>query len=284
MRNAQGEDFRPFLFVNLTLGAAMSHFYPGPSLPLSQELHATKHRASGQSFNEAVHAIADRLKDGDEHFKEVRDIIGNQRFLMAGRIQSAFSSSRLVTANNCFVSGTIEDSMTSIGTKALESWETMRRGGGIGYDFSRLRPAGAHITTLDSEASGPVSFMGIFDAGCKTIRSAGHRRGAQMGILRVDHPDIETFIHAKQEPGYLTQFNLSVGVTDEFMVAVREGIEFSLRFEDTVYKRVDARALFDEIMRMTWMNAEPGVIFLDTINRMNNLYYSETPLSVRLRP
>jgi len=160
--------------------------------------------------------------------------------------------------------------------RATEAAETMRRGGGIGYDFSRLRPRGDRIKSLDSMSSGPVSFMGIFDAVCQTIASSGHRRGAQTGVLRIDHPDIEQFISAKHNSDKLTGFNISVGVTDEFMEHLTSRKPFPLRFDGKVYKEVDPVALWDMIMRSTWDWAEPGVLFIDHINNKNNLYYCET--------
>ena len=166
--------------------------------------------------------------------------------------------------------------MNSIMERASEAAETMRRGGGIGYDFSKLRPRGGEIKSLQSSASGPVSFMGIFDAVCQTISSSGHRRGAQMGVLRVDHPDIEEFITAKRNSDKLTGFNISVGVTDKFMQALyQEDDSFELVFEGKVYKTVSARELWDLIMESTWDWAEPGVLFIDRIAEMNNLYYCE---------
>jgi ribonucleoside-diphosphate reductase alpha chain len=165
--------------------------------------------------------------------------------------------------------------MDGIMEAAKEAAETMRLGGGIGYDFSTLRPRGDHIRSLDSRSSGPISFMGIFDALCKTIASAGHRRGAQMGVLRVDHPDIEEFIKAKNNSTNLTQFNISVGVTDKFMEAVQKDEMFDLVFDGRVYKTIRAKALWDDILRSTWDWAEPGILFIDRINRKNNLWYCE---------
>jgi len=159
---------------------------------------------------------------------------------------------------------------------AKEAGKTMRKGGGIGYDFSRLRPKGSLIVSLGSQASGPISFMRIYDSLCKTVSSAGHRRGAQMGVLRVDHPDIEEFIHAKQNSTELTAFNISIGVTDEFMECVRDKKMFDLTFEGKVYKQVFAPALWEMVMRSTWDWAEPGILFIDRINQMNNLWYCET--------
>lgn len=248
----------------------------GPTLGISKEIHAMKYRSKGESFKEAMTRVADALKDNEEHYKQFREVLLNQRFLPAGRVQAAAGAPREVTAFNCFVSGTLEDSMDSIMEKAAEAAQTMRLGGGIGYDFSSLRPRGDHIASLDSRSSGPISFMGIFDAICKTIASAGHRRGAQMGVLRVDHPDIEEFIKAKNNSTTLTQFNVSVGITDEFMDAVINDKMFDLKFDGKRYRTVRARYLWDEILRSTWDWAEPGVLFIDTINKKNNLGYCET--------
>jgi len=248
----------------------------GPTQPLSEEIHATKYRGKGESFKEAMTRVAEALKDNEPHFNNFRNILYNQRFLPAGRVQSAMGAPRRVTPYNCFVSATIEDSMDGIMEAARRAAETMRLGGGIGYDFSTLRPRNALIRSLDSRSSGPLSFMGIFDAICDTISSAGHRRGAQMGVLRVDHPDIEQFITAKNNKDKLTKFNISVGVTDEFMQAVKEDKDFDLKFEDRVYKTVSATALWDQILRSTWDWAEPGILFIDRINKKNNLQYCET--------
>lgn len=248
----------------------------GPTLPVSEEIHAMKYRTKGETFKEAMTRVADALKDNEEHYKDFRQALLEQRFLPAGRVQAAMGAPRIVTAYNCFVSNTIPDSMDGIMQAASEAAETMRLGGGIGYDFSTLRPRGDHIRSLDSRSSGPISFMGIFDALCKTIASAGHRRGAQMGVLRVDHPDIEEFIKAKNNSTNLTQFNISVGVTDEFMEAVINDKMFDLRFDGRVYKTIHAKALWDDILRSTWDWAEPGILFIDRINRKNNLWYVET--------
>tara|TARA_A100001391_G_scaffold203714_2_gene196834 strand:+ start:127 stop:1815 length:1689 start_codon:yes stop_codon:yes gene_type:complete len=248
----------------------------GPQVQACEELHATKYRLPNESFEEAANRNASAMSDDEDHRQEIKEIFLNQRFMPAGRVQSAMGSPRDVTAYNCFVSGVIEDSMESIMARATEAAETMRRGGGIGYDFSRIRPDGDRIVSLDSSASGPVSFMHIFDAVCRTIVSAGHRRGAMMGVLRVDHPDIEQFIRAKQNQDKLTNFNISVGVTDEFMQAVIKNTPFQLKFNDTVYKEINAVALWDEIMRANWEWAEPGVLFIDRINQDNPLWYCET--------
>jgi len=248
----------------------------GPKLGISEEIHSMKYRGKNETFTDAMTRVADTLKDNPEHFEQFRDVLYNQRFLPAGRVQSAMGSPREVTPYNCFVSEGIEDSMGGIMRAAQDAAQTMRLGGGIGYDFSTLRPRGALIKSLDSRSSGPLSFMGIFDAVCKTISSAGHRRGAQMGVLRVDHPDIEEFIRAKNNSTDLTQFNISVGVTDKFMFAVKKDEDFDLEFDGIVYKTVKAKALWDDILRSTWDWAEPGILFIDKINRKNNLWYIET--------
>ena len=248
----------------------------GPKISISEEIHAMKYRSKGETFTEAMARVADALKDSDEHFESLKKILYTQRFLPAGRVQSAMGAPRRVTPYNCFVSMTIEDSMEGIMSAAHNAAKTMQMGGGIGYDFSTLRPRGALIKSLESRSSGPMSFMGIFDAVCKTIASAGHRRGAQMGVLRVDHPDIEEFISAKNNSTELTQFNISVGVTDAFMKAVKNDTDFDLVFEGQVYKTVRAKALWDQILRCTWDWAEPGILFIDRINQKNNLWYCET--------
>lgn len=248
----------------------------GPSIPISEEIHSTKYRGDGENFREAMSRIANSLTDTHPEFKELRKILLDMRFLPAGRVQSDIGSTRGTTAFNCFVSETIEDSMEGIMESATNGALTMRKGGGIGYDFSTIRPRGDNIVSLDSKSSGPVSFMQIYDSVCKTVSSAGNRRGAQMGVLRVDHPDIEEFVEAKANTDNLTQFNISVGVTDEFMEAVQKDGEFELVFDDRVYDRVSARYLWDKIMRLTWDWAEPGILFIDRINEANNLYYCET--------
>lgn len=248
----------------------------GPTTRLAQEIHAMKYRSDGESFKEAQTRFASALADDTEHFYALRKILLDQRFMGGGRTQLAIGAPTQTTAFNCFVSATIEDSFDAIMDIAKQAGQTMRRGGGIGYDFSTLRPRGAMISTLGSPSSGPISFMQIYDALCKTVSSAGHRRGAQMGVLRVDHPDIERFITAKQNTTDLTAFNLSIGITDEFMHAVQCNAPFALKFEGKVYKHINAPQLWEKIMRSTWDWAEPGVLFIDRINQANNLYYCET--------
>jgi len=252
----------------------------GPVTEHAEQLHAEKYRRKGETFREAMSRIASALADDDGHFRSFRSILLDMRFLPGGRIQSAMGSGRNVTAYNCFVSGTIADAMTgneaSIMGRAAQASETMRRGGGIGYDFSTLRPRGAVIRKLESTATGPVSFMEIFDAVGRSISSSGHRRGAQMGVLRVDHPDIEEFVRAKHRRGFLEGFNISVGVTDAFMAAVESDAAFPLTFEKRQHGEVRARELWEVIMRGAWDWAEPGVLFIDRINAQNNLSYCET--------
>jgi ribonucleoside-diphosphate reductase alpha chain len=247
----------------------------GPETKLAQELHQMKYRAKGESFVEAQNRFAAALADDEPHFRAIRDILLNQRFMGGGRTQLAVGSPNQVKAFNCYVSGAIQDSIDSIADRAKEAVQTMRKGGGIGYDFSTIRPKGQLISTLNSAASGPVSFMRVFDSWCKAVSSAGQRRGAQMGVLRVDHPDIEEFVHAKQNRTELTAFNVSVAVTDEFMRAVQSDSMFDLVFEGKRHKQVHAPTLWEMIMRSTHDWAEPGVLFIDRINTANNLYYCE---------
>jgi ribonucleoside-diphosphate reductase alpha chain len=198
------------------------------------------------------------------------------RFLPAGRILAGAGTGRTVTLFNCFVMGRIDDSMVGIFEGLKEAALTLQQGGGIGHDFSTLRPKGAPVKGVGADASGPLSFMDVWDAMCKTIMSAGSRRGAMMATIRCDHPDIEDFITAKQDARRLRNFNLSVLVTDAFMAAMRDDKPWPLVFEGNVYRTVSARELWARIMRSTYDYAEPGVIFIDRINADNNLAYCET--------
>jgi ribonucleoside-diphosphate reductase alpha chain len=198
------------------------------------------------------------------------------RFLPAGRITAGAGTGRSVTLFNCFVMGTIPDTMEGIFTALKEAALTMQQGGGIGYDFSTIRPKGAEVKGVAADASGPLSFMDVWDAMCRTIMSAGSRRGAMMATMRCDHPDIEAFIEAKKDPARLRMFNLSVLVTDAFMAAVKADGPWELVFGDKIFKTVEARDLWNRIMRSTFDFAEPGVIFIDRINAANNLGYVET--------
>jgi ribonucleoside-diphosphate reductase alpha chain len=204
------------------------------------------------------------------------DAMGDMAFLPAGRILAGAGTGRSVTLFNCFVMGRIGDDLGSIFANVQEAALTMQQGGGIGHDFSTLRPKGAPVKSIGADASGPVSFMDVWDAMCRTIMSAGARRGAMMATLRCDHPDIEAFVDAKADPARLRNFNLSVLVTDAFIAAVRSGAPWDLAFEGKVYRTVDARALWDRIMRATYDYAEPGVVFIDRVNAQNNLGYCET--------
>ena len=247
----------------------------GPIIPIAVWADEQKYRQEGESFSQKCSRVAEALSDGQEHYETFKEILKDQRFLPGGRVQSAVGSYRQTTAFNCFVMQKVPDNLNGIMEVATEAAKTMQLGGGVGYDFSSIRPKGSRIKSLGSQASGPVSFMGIMDAVCKTISSAGHRRGAQMGCLRVDHPDIMEFITAKTNSHTLTQFNISVLVTDAFMEAVLFDKGFDLVFEDRVHDTIRARSLWDAILRATWDWAEPGVIFIDQVNKMNNLWYCE---------
>lgn len=259
----------------------------GPQTAYSDQLHAEKYRLPGETFRDAMNRGAKAMTDDDRHYHEFRDVLLNQRFMPAGRVQAAMGSPKGVTPYNCYVSGNIPDSFvtrdnpeqSSIMHRAEQAATTMRMGGGIGYNFSGLRPDGALIHKLLSRSGGPLSFMPIFDKVCQATSSYGNRRGAQMGVLNIDHPDIIKFINAKHNGDALTGFNISIGVTDEFMEAKAAGRSFDLRFGGEVYQTVDALELWEMVMRSTWDWAEPGVLFLDRINKLNNLWYCETILA-----
>ena len=283
---------------------------PGPQATLrpqdiSIEVLLEKYAKDGERSQDDVnarvaHALAQAESPEQAAHWEARFLEALQQgFLPAGRIQSAAGTELAATLINCFVQPVgdaitdTEDGHPGIYVALREAAETMRRGGGVGYDFSRIRPQGAWVGSTRSSASGPVSYMRVFDRSCETVESAGSRRGAQMGVLRCDHPDIEAFIHAKDE-GDLRNFNISVGVTDAFMQAVEADDDVALghgaepgpdqkaagAYHDRerglwVYRKVRARDLWDQIMRSTYDHAEPGVLFIDTINRDNNLSYCE---------
>ena len=198
------------------------------------------------------------------------------KFLPAGRITAGAGTARRVTLFNCFVMGTVPDSMAGIFDMLKEAAVTMQQGGGIGYDFSTIRPRGADVLGVSADASGPLSFMDVWDAMCRTIMSAGSRRGAMMATMRCDHPDVEDFIAAKSDPARLRMFNMSVLITDPFMDAVKADASWDLQFNGKVYRTVQARDLWNRIMKATYEFAEPGVIFIDRINEANNLSYCET--------
>ncbi|WP_439156562.1 adenosylcobalamin-dependent ribonucleoside-diphosphate reductase, partial [Yoonia sp.] len=205
-----------------------------------------------------------------------RAALADFKFLPAGRITAGAGTARSVTLFNCFVMGTIPDSMGGIFDMLKEAALTMQQGGGIGYDFSTIRPKGAAVKGVAADASGPLSFMDVWDAMCRTIMSAGSRRGAMMATMRCDHPDIQDFITAKSDPARLRMFNMSVLVTDDFMQAVKADGPWDLVFDGSSYRTLRARDLWDAIMTSTYDYAEPGVIFIDRINQMNNLAYCET--------
>jgi ribonucleoside-diphosphate reductase alpha chain len=247
----------------------------GPKIPIAIWADETKHRQEGETHSQKCGRVAGALTDNQEHYEAFYDILSDQRFLPGGRVAAGAGSYRRVTAFNCYVMKQVPDDFLGIMEVFTEAGQTMRMGGGVGYDFSAIRPRGSRIKTLGTQASGPVTFMQIADAMCKTIASAGHRRGAQMATLRVDHPDIMEFVTAKSNEHNLTQFNMSVLVTDKFMWAVEDDADFDLVFGGRVYETISARHLWDTILRNTWDWAEPGVIFIDQVNRMNNLWYVE---------
>ncbi|MGM0584440.1 MAG: adenosylcobalamin-dependent ribonucleoside-diphosphate reductase [Pseudomonadota bacterium] len=229
-----------------------------------------------QSWDRVAAALAAVEADPERWRPKFRAALDGFRFLPAGRILAGAGTGRNVTLFNCFVMGTVPDSLDGIFSHLREAALTMQQGGGIGYDFSTLRPRGAPVAGVGADASGPLSFMDVWDAMCRTIMSAGARRGAMMATLRCDHPDIEDFIEAKKDPARLRNFNLSVLATDAFMEAVKADRAWDLEFGGTVYRTVRARDLWDRIMQATYDYAEPGVIFIDRVNRMNNLAYCET--------
>ena len=228
------------------------------------------------TWRRIARALAVVEKDADHWENEFYGALEDFKFLPAGRITAGAGTARKVTLFNCFVMGTIPDSMGGIFDMLKEAALTMQQGGGIGYDFSTIRPKGALVTGVAADASGPLSFMDVWDSMCRTIMSAGSRRGAMMATMRCDHPDIEDFISAKSDAARLRMFNVSVLVTDPFMEAVKANGPWDLVFDGKVYQTVKARDLWSKIMRSTYDYAEPGVIFIDRINKANNLRYCET--------
>ena len=221
-------------------------------------------------------ALAAPERDPELWAGRFHEALSGFKFLPAGRVMAGAGTGRTVTLFNCFVMGTIPDDMSGIFENLREAALTMQQGGGIGHDFSSLRPQGAPVVGVGADASGPLSFMDVWDSMCRTIMSAGSRRGAMMATLRCDHPDIEAFIDAKRDPKRLRMFNVSVLVTDAFMKAVGEDADWPLVFGGRTFRTVKAKALWERIMRATYDVAEPGVIFIDRVNRRNNLRYCET--------
>ncbi len=233
-------------------------------------------RTVEDSWRRVARALAEGEKAPDAWEERFYAALEDFRFLPAGRIAAGAGTERQVTLFNCFVMGTVPDDMGGIFDHLREAALTMQQGGGIGYDFSTLRPRGAEVKGVGADASGPLSFMDVWDAMCRTIMSAGSRRGAMMATMRCDHPDIEDFIAAKSDPARLRMFNLSVLVTDAFMDAVKADGPWELSFGGKVFHTLQARDLWNRIMQATYDFAEPGVIFIDRINAANNLNYCET--------
>ena len=254
---------------------------------ISYEIWSKKYRYQGSdevardnspedTFRRVAHAIAANEQDPVKWEKEFYSILSGYKFLPGGRIIANAGTARSeVTMFNCFVMNKIDDSIDGIFETVKESAMTQKQGGGVGFDFSTIRPSGSNIKGCEANASGPLSFMQVLDATCRTIMSAGQRRGAQMGIMRCDHPDIEKFITAKRNNAALQMFNLSVAITSKFIEAVKADAPWDLVFNGKVYKTVKARELWELIMRSTYDFAEPGFILMDRINEMNNMYYCE---------
>lgn len=240
------------------------------------QLHKEKYRDKNQTHKEHSELLANNLSSDSGHKSKLFNMVWNHRFLAGGRVQTAFGATqREVSPFSCAVSLKIEDSMKSIGLAHYEALQILRLGTGIGYNFSHLRPSGALIKKLGTNSCGPIRFIDHFDDMASLITSAGHRRGAQMAILNVDHPDIEHFIDAKMEKGRFSFFNFSVGISDKFMEAVNEDLSWDLIHEGTIYTTKSARDLWFKIINNAYESAEPGLVFLDRMNKENNLYYCE---------
>lgn len=258
-----------------------------PIYDIGSEIWSRKYRYQGsadmpedKTQNDTIlrvaKAAAAKEKDREFWTRKFMDALSDFKFIPGGRIVANAGTKRTeVTMFNCFVMNKISDSIDGIFETVKESALTQKQGGGVGFDFSTIRPSGSPIKGCEASASGPLSFMQVLDSTCRTIMSAGQRRGAQMGIMRCDHPDIEKFITAKRGNAALQMFNLSVAITDEFIEAVKKDAPWDLRFEGVVYKTIKARDLWELIMKSTYDFAEPGFILIDRINRMNNLYYIE---------
>lgn len=240
-----------------------------------RERDAIRDLSIEDTWRRIARTLASREKDGDRE-SEFYSVLENFAFLPGGRILAGAGTHHRVTLFNCFVMGTIDDSLAGIFDSLKQGAITMQQGGGVGYDFSTLRPCGMPAKGVGMIASGPVSFMKIWDSMCGTILSTGARRGAMMATLRCDHPDILDFIEAKQNGGSLRHFNLSVLATDDFVQAVRADREWPLVFGGKVFRRVQAAALWERIMRAAYSCAEPGILFIDRVRRADNLAYCET--------
>jgi ribonucleoside-diphosphate reductase alpha chain len=260
--------------------------------PLAQEIWSSKYRfapASGAAADDSIEAtwrrVAIALAEGEAPdmrsaaAERFRSAMEDYKFIPAGRILAGAGSGRAVTLFNCFVMGKIPDSLEAIFGQVREAAITMQQGGGVGMDFSSIRPSGSPVRGVAADASGPLSFMDVWDSMCRTIMSAGQRRGAMMGCLRIDHPDIEAFIDAKRDPLRLRNFNLSVLVTDPFMTALEADAEWPLVYQGQVVRTVAAKDIWRRLMQATYDAAEPGVIFIDRVNAQNNLSYCETILA-----
>lgn len=247
-----------------------------PEYKYYDRLHREKYRDEDQSILNHSQMLAENLGSDDLHTHRIFDALSKRRFLPAGRLQAALGATeREVSPFNCAVSQKIEDSMDSIMDSVSKAAKILRLGTGIGFNFSHLRPKGAEIKKLKTQSSGPLSFMKIFDVMASTIASSGHRRGAMMGIMNVDHPDIEHFIDAKMEKGAYRQFNFSVGVTDAFMQALEKNADWPLVFGGQVRGTIRAARLWEKIIQNAYNSAEPGIIFIDRLNQNNNLWYCE---------
>ena len=254
---------------------------------ISQQIWDMKYRLKGadgqpvdrtmsETWDRVAAALAAPEAEPASWGERFREALEDFKFLPAGRILAGAGAQRNVTLFNCFVMGTVPDDMAGIFEGLKEAALTMQQGGGIGYDFSTLRPKGAPVRGVGADASGPLTFMDVWDSMCRTVMSAGHRRGAMMATMRCDHPDIEAFVEAKQTAGRLRMFNLSVLVSDAFMAALDQDGGWDLVFDGVSHGTVRARDLWDRIMRATYAAAEPGVIFIDRVNRRNPLAYCET--------
>lgn len=250
----------------------------GPQTEFSRLLHKTKYRSPEEDFDDYCIRWARATTDNDKDFRRALKYTRSQLLLPAGRQQHSMGQPWQTTAYNCFVGAQIPDSYEGILEALKLGGMTLRTGGGMGWDFSTLRPAGEPINGLGhgSFSSGPVSFMNIWDANCSTILTAGHRRGAMMAVLRVDHPDIMKFISAKRATGKLKNFNISVAVTDAFMEALANDGLYELRFNGRSHGWLHAVDVWAKIMESNWDWAEPGMLYIDRINQRNPLFYCES--------